>query len=402
MSYSIAFFQDDEKLANTYDPCKLTNTISRYAVRSILLILIIPLPVNFATMAAAEPSRSHQLLGTFFYPWFGHYNHWNLSGYEPPLSWASKYLPSVFDTNDSLRALYDSNDTAVILWQLGKMKRAGLDFAASSWWGRGSYDDRALRKIIFEVMPENGNPFHELKWSIVYEKVRFANPSVEEIIRDLQYLKATFGASSNILSINGKMVLFVAGTPTDQGEYVEKWSDTAKHVGGIFLVLRVYPGNSAVARKADAWYQFAPANRIQFDDYYWGYASPGYWMYNETAPRLSRNPNEFATALQRLRESNSHFALIETWNDWNEGTQIEPGTDMATGEHYGNLYVDLVRRIMKENTTPIVQPLALIGGVLVAIALILVILPAALHRRNSLNTFKRNCPSSQVAPSIGT
>jgi hypothetical protein len=343
-----------------------------------LLSLILLLPVSFAAAPAAGMIRSHQLLGAFFYPWYGHYNHWNLSGLHPPVSWASKFLPSVYDTNDPARALYDSNDTNVILWQLGKMKQAGLDFAVSSWWGRGSYDDMVLRKIILGIMPRNDNPFRDLRWSIVYEKVRFADPSVEDIVQDLQYLKATFGSSSNILRINGRMVLFVAGARGDVDVYAEKWSEAAKRVVGLYLVLNVFGGYSALARKADAWYQFAPANRIQFDNYYWGYVSPGYWMYNESAPRLTRNPTEFAIALRRLCESNVHFALIETWNDWNEGTQIEPGIDRATGESYGDLYVNLTRQIMKENrdTAP-VQPMAQVGILLLTIVVMLVIVPAA-------------------------
>jgi hypothetical protein len=270
------------------------------------------------------------------------------------------------------------------------MKQAGLDFAISSWWGRGSYDDAVLRKIIFGIMPRIDNPFRDLRWSIVYEKVRFADPSIEEIVGDLQYLKATFGSSSNILRVNGRMVLFVAGARGEFGVYVERWSEAAKRVGGLYLVLKDSRGYSALVGTVDAWYQFAPANRIQFDSYYWGYASPGYWIYNESAPRLSRNPAEFANALRSLRESNVHFALIETWNDWNEGTQIEPGIDRLTGEGYGDLYVNLTRQIMKENldTTP-AQPTALLGILILTILAILVIVPAVCVRRRHRNSVKQ-------------
>jgi hypothetical protein len=83
-------------------------------------------------------------------------------------------------------------------------------------------------------------------------------------------------------------------------------------------------------------------------------------------------------ALRRLRESNVHFALIETWNDWNEGTQIEPGIDRATGESYGDLYVNLTRQIMKENLGMVpAQPTAQLGILLLTTIAILVIVPAA-------------------------
>lgn len=326
-----------------------------------------------------------------FYPWFGHYNHWNLSSRQPPLSWASEYLPSVSaQTNEPARALYDSNDTDVILWQLGKMRQAGLDFAISSWWGRSTYDDKVLQKIIFGVMPRNDNPYPDLRWSIVYEKVRFSDPSVEEIVQDLQYLKATFGGSSSILRIGGRMVLFVAGAPGNTSQYVDKWSEAVNRVGDIYLVLKAFGGYGAFASKADAWYQFAPGNRMQFDSYYWGYVSPGYWMYNESAPRLVRSPTEFAKALQTLRESNVQLVLIETWNDWNEGSQIEPGRDIASGSAYGDTYVDLVRQVMKENMQPSSnQALAMLGGIFSTIALVLVMFPALHRRRKSVGASDR-------------
>ena len=357
------------------------------ALKCVLLILTILLPVSFAPVAGV--TQSHQLLGTFFYPWFGHYNHWNLSGFQPPLNWSSRFLPSAFNIKDPAIALYDSNNTNVIFWQLQKMRQAGLDFAISSWWGRDSYDDAVLRKIIFGIMPRGDNPFRNLRWSIVYEKVRFVDPSIEEIVRDLQYLKATFGSSSSILRVDGRMVLFVAGAREGLEVYVEKWSEAAKRVGGLYLVLRDCRECSPFVGKADAWYQFAPANRIQFDSYYWGYASPGYWIYNESAPRLSRNPTEFANALRSLRESNVHFALIETWNDWNEGTQIEPGIDLLTGEGYGDLYVNLTRQIMKENLDAAAgQPTALLGILLLTVLAILVIAPAMWVRRRQRNSIK--------------
>jgi hypothetical protein len=351
------------------------------ALKSIFLILLILFPLGFTLMPVAGGSKSHQLLGAFFDPEYGHYRKWNMSGQKPPLSWASNFLPSIYETRDPAGELYDSNDTRVILWQLGKMKQAGLDFVASFWQGRGSYDDRVLEKILFEVMPRQDNPYHELKWAIEYEAERFSNPSIEELVKDMQYLKTTMAASSNLLRIHDRIVIFVRGGGDDEIAYVHKWSEMAKRVGGLYLILKVFPGSSAVADAVDGWYEFAPANRIQYDAYYWGYVSPGFSMFNDSTRKLSRNLNEFAVALERLRESNAHFALIETWNDWCEGTQIEPGFDRASGENYGDAYVDMVRQVMKDNLSPISHHLpAILGVVLVTVAIVLVLFPTAYCR----------------------
>jgi hypothetical protein len=265
------------------------------------------------------------------------------------------------------------------------MNQAGLDFVASSWYGRDSYEDKVLRKIVFGVMPRTDNPSRGLRWSFVYEGERFADPSQEDISSDMRYIKATYGASDSILRIHGKIVLFVRGGGDDRVEYAQKWNEAARKVGDFYLVLKVFPGSSVVAQAVDAWYEFAPANRMQYDAYHWGYASPGFSQYNDTKRSLRRNPEEFAEALQELREANVHFALIETWNDWNEGTQIEPGRDMRTGVSYGDTYVELTRRVMKENTyTSQRQPLEVIGVILLAFIALLVIVPSTIrtHPKN--------------------
>jgi hypothetical protein len=172
------------------------------------------------------------------------------------------------------------------------------------------------------------------------------------------------------------MALFVAGGPNDQVDYSQRWNAATSRVGGFYLVLKAFRGHSAVSSQADSWYQFAPTNRIQYDGYYWGFVSPGYSRYDEEVPRLNRNPEEFAMALHRLRETNVPFALIETWNDWNDGTQIEPGMDLETGEAYGDVYVDLVRQVMKEeNYASPTQPSYIFGILLLAMVAVLIIFP---------------------------
>lgn len=351
----------------------MDNRFARVSLRCTLLVLVVLIP---SVAPVVGETRSRQLLGAFFYPWYGHYRHWNLTDRRPTETWASNFLPTIFSPEDRAKALYDSNDTRVVLWQLAKMKQTGLDFVVSSWWGQGSYEDKVIRKILTEVVPRNDNPFPDLKWSIVYDSEIFYDPTVDKIVGDLEYIAATFGPSKSILRIHGKIVLFVSGGRNDELDYAHRWSEAAGRVGGFYLILKAFRGHSSVAGYADGWYQFAPTNRFQHDEYYWGFASPGFSRYDEPSPRLSRSPAEFAMALQKLRESNVPIALIETWNDWNDGTQIEPGIDPATGESYGDLYVDLVRRVMKEEAYTLPkQPTAQLGILILTVMAILLVFP---------------------------
>jgi hypothetical protein len=119
-------------------------------------------------------------------------------------------------------------------------------------------------------------------------------------------------------------------------------------------------------------------------------------MFNDSTRRLSRNLNEFAVALERVRESNAHFALIETWNDWCEGTQIEPGVDRASGEGYGDGYVNMVRQVMKDNLHPISHQLpAILGAVLVTVIITFLLLPTGFCRMKSRSLKRVGRPASE-------
>ena len=82
----------------------------------------------------------------FFYPWYsnlrhdGHYTHWTQGGHTPPFDIASAFYPA--------RGPYSSDDPRVLNGQMRDIAQSGVDEVVSSWWGRGSFEDRLLPAVM--------------------------------------------------------------------------------------------------------------------------------------------------------------------------------------------------------------------------------------------------------------
>jgi hypothetical protein len=101
------------------------------------LVLVLAVPAN-----AAAGGR----VSAFYYPWYGtssadgSYQHWSQDGHAPPNDIASAYYPAI--------GLYSSSDKLVIDAQMSEIRAAGIDEIAVSWWGRGSPEDLRMPAIV--------------------------------------------------------------------------------------------------------------------------------------------------------------------------------------------------------------------------------------------------------------
>ena len=270
-----------------------------------------------------------QYVCTFFYPWYGGqdnpYRHWSDSNHNPPSTWSANYLPDPRpESFDPANELYSSDNDEIILWEIDAMKRAGIRVAISSWWGVGDYTDQAFSEII-TVMSRPENPYPGLKWAIYYEGEGYGNPSVDNICADLSYIDNNYGSSPYYFKIDGKIVVFVYGDASDGAAYAQRWDNVRSRLGNVYVVLKVFGGYLNYASCADSWHQYAPDKDYEAQAPYSAFVSPGFWKYDEGFQRLPRNLSEFESAVQTLMNSGYKFLLIQTWNEWHEGTQIEPG-----------------------------------------------------------------------------
>ncbi len=184
-----------------------------------------------------------EMLGTFYCPWYGDaknlWRHWKEANHNPPQTWASNFIPDLNSSQyQSRRTATHSTDGQAIRTQIGLMKRAGLEFAVSSWWGSGDYTDLVFKNVLQISKQEHPG----LKWALYYEKEGYANLQEAEINSDLEYIVATYGKDSAFLKINGKLVVFAYSNSDSSLDYIQRWGRARNNSGSVFINLKIVKG----------------------------------------------------------------------------------------------------------------------------------------------------------------
>jgi hypothetical protein len=291
----------------------------------IAAVVLVAVPFKLQSSTAQTPV----VRAAFFYPWFP--NGWAQQGLDP----FSHYTPSA--------GYYSSNDPAIIKQQIAAMQYAHLNAGIASWWGQGSQEDTVIPSLLAGA---NGTGF---KWSLYYEPEGIGTPSVSQIESDLSYIKTRYASSPNYLTIDGKPTIFVYFGPKDGCGTASRWWHANQHEG-FYTVLKVFPGYESCKWQPSQWHQYGPSVA---EDHQVGHSftiSPGYWKANEAAPLLTRNLARWTQNVQDMVNSNEPLQLIETWNEWGEGSAVESSTAWPSASGYGQ-YVDVLHNVLGGTTT---------------------------------------------------
>jgi hypothetical protein len=97
----------------------------------------------------------------------------------------------------------------------------------------------------------------------------------------------------------------------------------------------VFSGYRGCADQPDSWHQYAPAKATDAQLPYSISISPGFWKYDETTPRLPRNLVRWNSSIRSMVASPARWHLITTFNEWQEGTAVEPAVEWASPSGYG-------------------------------------------------------------------
>jgi glycoprotein endo-alpha-1,2-mannosidase len=101
-----------------------------------------------AGLAAGAPTPAESptpRVAIFYYAWYGtpatdgSWLHWGQGGNAPPLAIGSNFYP--------VRGPYSSGQSSVVRAQMREIAAAGVDTVIVSWWGPGSVEDARLRSV---------------------------------------------------------------------------------------------------------------------------------------------------------------------------------------------------------------------------------------------------------------
>src|SRR4029077_19548860 len=106
-----------------------------------------------------------------------------------------------------------------------------------------------------------------------------------------------------------------------------------------------------------SWHQYGPAVRTDRQGSFSFSISPGFFKAGESSPRLPRDLTAWNAAVCQMVASGTQWQLVTTFNEFGEGTAVEPATEWQSASGYG-AYLDTLRSPQCADTTPTATPSA--------------------------------------------
>ncbi len=258
----------------------------------------------------------------FYYPWYstagrdGAYVHWAQRGHSPPSDIASGFYPA--------RGLYSGADRLVVAQQMLQIASMGVQQVAVSWWGRGSLEDERLPLVLASARTQG------LRVAIHVEPYR--DRTAESVGEDIAYLsrlgvqvfyvyEPQDTAAADWAAMNDSLDGVTVLAQTGMAGFAE-----GGHFAGLYTYdLLTFGGQSFRRLCAQAHAKAllcAPS------------VGPGYDARRGSGdPRVKprREGATYDAMWKALLCSGADGVTITSFNEWHEGTQIEPAA--ATRRH---------------------------------------------------------------------
>jgi hypothetical protein len=334
-----------------------------------------------AALGAPKPVMAHYMPWFVAQPYSGSWGwHWTMNYFNPNLlnangrrEIASWYYPLI--------GPYDSLDPAVLEYHVLLMKLAGIDGVIVDWYGPDNFNDYGVNNqrtlALFNYTRKAG-----LKFSLCYEDQTIqpeinggfitAASAIAHAQQTLLYVQTNFFTDPSFLRLNNAPVLLNFGP-----QYFKNNSDWVS----IFSVLNAtnqpafFTEDNRLAAGTGAfdwppmWLSGGGANTLtpaQLQSYLAGFEQtaagwPGF--VSSAFPRFhdiyaqagvgasygsldDANGSTLTNTLTRAMTNNSALAQLVTWNDFGEGTIIEPTLD------YGYRDLGVVQNLRRQYLDP--------------------------------------------------
>ncbi len=226
---------------------------------------------------------------------------------------------------------YRSMDTRIVRTHLRELRRAHVQAAIVSWWGIGDRSDGRFHRLL-QLTRHLRSP---VRLAIYYEPEGVGDPSVARLSADITHV-LTLARSPAYLRVHAKPVIFAFADGGDACGMASRWRRANR--GRAHVVLKIFPGYQHCADQPSSWHEYAPAHAQVLVPGQSYSVSPGFFYARDAQPRLARSVSRFRASVRRMYAAHVRWRLITTFNEWGEGTAVEPSTS------WGTAYLDALAR----------------------------------------------------------
>jgi hypothetical protein len=352
--------------------------------KSLLLLATIPLTLFAAPKpanAASKPVLVHYMPWFVSQPYSGSWGwHWTMNHFNPNVTnssgedqIASWYYPLI--------GPYDSLDPAVLEYHVLLMKLAGIDGVIVDWYGMDNFNDYLVNNqrtlALFNYTRKAG-----LKFSLCYEDATItqeisghfimASNAIAHAQQTMLYAQSNFFTDASFLRLSNAPVLLNFGPQyfTSNSDWVSifsvlnatnqpafftednrlavgagafDWPPMWMSGGGTNTLTPAQLQSYLVSfdQKGGAWPAFISSAFPRFHDIYLQAGVGSSFGYLDDA-----NGNTLTNTLSRAMTNHSAMVQIVTWNDFGEGTIVEPTVD------YGYRDLGIVQNLRRQYLDP--------------------------------------------------
>lgn len=300
------------------------------------------------------------LIGAYFYPWWG-------PGRD---HWANGY------TESPTLGEYSSADKNIINKQIDWATGHGVDFFTVSWWGQNSEEDLVFKNSLLKSELSS-----DILFAVVYESqgllkaspdgtINLNDPqNSDKLLNDFIYLQENYWNSNNYLKIDNKPVVYIylsrllVGDLESEFEHLREqirqngqdvyiiadevyWQEFHAIDSNRIKIFDAITSYNMHASVDDIENNFTQKVLMEFTA--WRESSinigvtfvpsviPGF---NDTFvrpeanhPIINRSVDLFVNQLNmamNTMDSRLKLVMITSWNEWHEGTSIEPASEFG-------------------------------------------------------------------------
>ncbi|HLH74548.1 MAG TPA: alpha-mannosidase [Chloroflexota bacterium] len=317
--------------------------------------MLLPRQSHAAASSSVLATASTSTVYAHYYPWYSsspQFRHWNGGDSTRP-----DPQDNLATTSYPLLGPYDSRDVAVVLDQhMRWLFQANVDVLIVSWWGQASYEDSVVGGILSKAA--------QYGLRVCFQIEPYDGRTAASIIDDIAYLYSQYGHHPAFYrttrpTLNGPSRdprgMFFVYTPTDPSLAAAIKTMRGTPNDAIILVRtddsKMY--SDADVRTQIGWtgadgmynYGFYGANTTYNVPLPW---SPDYLLIYAVCPGfdnarasgvtnpviISRNAGAaYDTTWIQLTSQRPEGVAIVSFNEWHEGTQIEPAVPYQYGAY---------------------------------------------------------------------